>query len=82
MKTMTVFDKRENTNLVPFSKILVGQAYEDGDGNICIKISDSAIDDETSGECLCDHGGAHWSVECESLTCRVTPLETQLVIIK
>jgi hypothetical protein len=82
MKTMTVFDKREHTNLVSFSKILVGQAYEDVDGNICIKISDSAADDETSGECLCDHGGARWTIELEGLSNLVTPLETQLVIVK
>ena len=82
MKTMTVFDKRENTSLVPFSKMAVGQVYEDGDGNICIKISDRGVDDETSGECLCNHGGAHWTIAPERLSNLVNPLETQLVIIK
>ena len=83
MNMMNVIDKRAPVNtLVVFSTLSTGQPYEDCDGNICIKIDDVGGEDIDCGSCLCDHGGARWTVEQESLNAFVHPIEVQFVIVK
>lgn len=73
---MDVNDKRvKHEANVFFEELEIGQVYEDKDGVICIKTSDSTIGDN----CIC-FMGEEWEASVESPATRVIPLVATLEI--
>ena len=73
---MKVNDKRvKHEANVFFEKLKIGQVYEDRDGVLCIKTSDSI----NGYNCIC-FLGEDWKASFESLTARVIPLVATLEI--
>lgn len=75
---MKVKDTRtQNDNTMAFANLPIGQAYEDFDGYLCIKVND----EHDKSNCLIyNHDVERWEACFEDTSTKVFPLTTTLLI--
>ena len=64
---------------VMFKDLAIGDAYEDEEGGICIKVSDEVGEDSPFGRCIY-YNGREWVEEEEHKGRYVKPLEATITL--
>ena len=72
---MVVNDRRKNVGGTTFVNLKVGDVYEDSEGVICIKTSDSDV----GNNCIC-FVDDEWDENFEGQTTRVWPLRATITV--
>lgn len=70
---MKVIDKRATLLTVTFDDLLIGDCYQDDEGNICIKTS--------RDRCMYfDANEAEWRAACDDLDALIIPLQATIIV--
>lgn len=76
---LEIVNNLKENNTVVFGDLVIGDAYFDNEGSVCIKTADTSYLDSNGGDCIYYHNGG-WHNGFEHNGTEVKPINAKLVL--